>query len=164
MELKTESSIVPYARKYLITEGVPCGRHCKDPVRFVTLFEDMDSLVGAYVCPEEYVSRAVYFASNPNREWFFDFLVEQATADRVRDRDIRVATRHGWELGKEAEVEMQSVSPKGIKEHYWTFYARDDSDKSWGTFLCPKERGGCGRIFTQRLEGKSVLCPACSKS
>ncbi|HKW05532.1 MAG TPA: hypothetical protein VJN71_09565 [Nitrososphaerales archaeon] len=162
MDLKSGSGIVPYAMRYLIAEGVACGRHCKEPVRFVTLFEDIDSLVGAYVCPEEYVSRAVYFASNPNPEWFFDFLVQQATAKRVRERDIRVATRHGWELGRDAEVEMQNVSPRGIKEYYWTFYAKNDSDKSSGTFLCPKEKGGCGRIFTQSLKAKSMLCPACS--
>ena len=40
---------------------------------------------------------------------------------------------------------------KGLRQVYWTFYARSDEDKKSGTFLCSSKDGGCAReIVTQR--------------
>lgn len=158
----SENPLLSFVMRYLRTEGVSCGRHCKDPVRFVPIYDDKESLVGAYVCPQNYVSRAVYFSSNPNSKWFENFLAEQAGKDRVKERDVRVATRHGWELGGDAEEEIRDVAPLGIKQYYWTFYPKSDEDRKSGTFLCAKENGGCGRMFTKSMEDQSKLCPACS--
>ncbi len=155
--------LIPLVRKYLITEGVPCGRHCKDPVRFVPLHEGEKGLVGAYVCPEDFVSRVVYFSDNPNPQWFEEYLSRQAGSERIRGRDIRFGTRHGWELGKDAEENVRNVAPEGIKQYYWTFYPKTDQDKKFGTFLCFKEKGGCGKIFTKSMEEKNRLCQECSK-
>ncbi|MGI0081459.1 MAG: hypothetical protein ACRECH_17785 [Nitrososphaerales archaeon] len=159
-----ESALLPFVRKYLLTEGVPCGRHCKDPVRFAPIHEEGESIVGAYVCPQNYISRVVYFSSNPNAKWFESLLAEQAGRERVRERDVRVATRHGWELGRDAEDEIEKVAPGGLKQYYWTFYPKSDEDKKSGTFLCARESGGCGKMFTKSIEDKSRFCPECSRS
>lgn len=98
----------------------------------------------------------------PNPTWFEKFLVEQV-GDRLRKKDIRVATRHGWELGGRAEDEIKEISiSSSIREYYWTFYARSDDDKKYGTFLCQKKEGGCGKLFTKFISDDSRLCPACS--
>ncbi len=158
----SESKFDQYVRKYLLTEGVSCGRHCSRPVRFVPIHEGDGSIVGAYVCPENYVSRVVYYSVNPKPDWFENLLREQAGNSRVRSRDIRYATRHGWELGGNAESEIgEATGGAGtIKEYYWTFYPRSDEDKKEGTFLCED----CGRLFTQPLSSPSRQCPNCRVS
>ena len=156
-----ESAFLSLVRKHLLTEGVPCGRHCNDPVRFVPIYEDGKGLVGVYVCPWNYVSRAVYFSNSPDAKWFQSFLAGQAGGERIRAMDLRLATRHGWELGGDAEAEIQDLAPLGIKQYYWTFYPKSDEDKKKGTFLCAKENRGCSRIFTKSIEEESKLCPAC---
>ena len=157
----SDSALLGFVNKYLVVEGLSCGRHCQQPTKFHVLHSGRD-LVGAYVDPENYVSRAVYFSAKPNPTWFENFLKEQAGESRVRKKDIRYATRHGWELGGNAEKEISQISPDGIREYYWTFYAQNDADKREGTFLCAKENGGCGRLFTQKLDGAKKLCPSCS--
>lgn len=121
------------------------------------------TVVGAYVCPANYVSRVVYFAEDPNPDWFEKFLIDQV-GDRLRKKDIRMATRHGWELGGSAEDEILEISPSHtIKEYYWTFYAGSEDDKESGTFLCQKREGGCGQLFNKLVSSESRLCPACSQ-
>src|SRR5271157_4815369 len=120
-------SLVVFSKQFLVTEGVKCARHCERPTRFVPLLEENDKFVGAYVCPDEYVSRVVYFSKDLDMNWFETFLRDQA-GDRLRSRDLRRATRHGWELGPEAEKRIKVlVDPaRGLGEAYWTFYARND--------------------------------------
>jgi hypothetical protein len=152
-----KSDFVTFVRKYLIVEGLPCSRHCDKLTRFVALMEDRNKLVGSYVCPDNYVSRVVFFESN-NRDmdWFKSFVRSELDGgERIRDKDFRFATRHGWELGGEAEAEIQSVSgSKGIVEYYWTFYPRGEEEKKLGNFLCEK----CGKLFTQPLSSKNKVC------
>ncbi len=163
MRAKLLDQLISFVREYLIAEGVPCGRHCKDPVRFVPLYDGDKGLVGSYVCPQDYVSRVVYFSGNPDPKWFENYLSKQVGTTRVRRRDIRFGTRHGWELGQEAEETIRNFAPRGIKQYYWTFYPKTELDKAFGTFLCSKEEGGCGKIFTKPTEAETKLCPQCSK-
>jgi hypothetical protein len=152
-----------FARKYLIANGIPCGRHCNDPVKFVSLYDGERGLIGAYVCPQRYVSKVVYFSDNPDGQWFERYISDQAGAQRVRRKDIRFATRHGWELGRDAEKEIQNMGLHGIKQYYWTFYPKSDEDSKFGTFLCPRESGGCGKLFTKSMDEEDTLCLDCSK-
>jgi hypothetical protein len=118
-----------------------------------------EELMAAYVCSDSHVSRVVYFAVDTDAKSFEDFLRSQL-GDRVRPRDIRKATRYGWELGGNAEKEISSR----ITELYWTFYAQNEKEKEYGTVLCATVKGGCGRLFTAPIAEKSLLCPACSNS
>lgn len=69
-----------------------------------------------------------------------------------------MATRHGWELGGKAEDEIKEISDS-VKEYYWTMYARTDEEKKYGTFLCAKSDGGCGKLFNKLRSDSSKLCP-----
>jgi hypothetical protein len=155
---KPKSDFVSFVRKYLVFEGLPCSRHCNKPTHFVTLMEDRNKLVGAYVCQDNYVVRMVCFElSNQDIGWFKSFVRgELDGGSLVRDRDFRFATRHGWELGGESENEIQSFSnsSSGLKEYYWTFYPRGDEEKKQGNFLCER----CGKLFTQPIDSKNKIC------
>ncbi|HZW57303.1 MAG TPA: hypothetical protein VFF30_13525 [Nitrososphaerales archaeon] len=169
-------STVDFAREFLIVPNAKCSRHCSRPTRFVPILEKNDQnnsaiLIGAYACPDNYVTRVVYFADRPDQEWFERFLREQV-GDLLRSRDIRYATRHGWELGRDAEEKIGLIAPAhlpeagkatGVTQFYWTFYPQSDEEKKRGTFLCSKEDGGCGRrLFVKEIsDEKSKLCSQC---
>ena len=165
METRTVNQLLEFVKKYLVEDGVKCYKHCEQPTKLVPIFQSETSLVGAYVCPQRHVSRVVYFADNPDTDWFEKFLREQVGAGRVRARDIRRATRFGWELGREAEKEISQVSRSGkVTQHYWTFYARTDKERQSSTWLCPREEGGCGKIYTEANSNDSILCENCGSS
>lgn len=162
MKAEPKSYSASFARKYLVVEGFPCQRHCARPTRFSVLFEDSDRLVGAYLCPSNYVSRIVSFAETKNYgdvKWFQNFIRSELLEGSalVRDKDFRVATRHGWELGGNAEEEINKFSSpaKGVVEYYWTFYPISEEEKKLGNFLCEK----CGKLFTQPLASENKICP-----
>ncbi len=155
---KPKSDFTTFVRKHLVVEGLPCSRHCDKSTRFATLMEDRNKLVGAYICPDNCVVRIVYFdLKNHNMDWFRSFVRSELDGGTlVRDRDFRIATRHGWELGGNAENEIQSFtdSSNGLKEYYWTFCPKSDEEKKLGNFLCER----CGKLFTQPLTSKNKVC------
>ncbi|MFQ6074930.1 MAG: glutaredoxin family protein [Candidatus Bathyarchaeia archaeon] len=152
-----------FVERYLTFEG-RCRRHCDRPASYVDLGLDSEDVVGAYVCPDGYVSRVVYFSVDPDIDWFRGFLSSQVGEGIVKDRDLRIATRHGWELGDEALAETREISPEGVvREVYWTVYPKTEAERRRGVFLCSYPRGekGCGRLFIQDIRAKSRLCPRC---
>jgi hypothetical protein len=155
-----KSDFLSFVRKYLVVEGLPCARgHCEQRARFMPLVEERNRLVGAYLCPDYYVSRIVSFASANNHDmgWFQSFVKSELEGGELaRDKDFRVATRHGWELGKDAEMEILQLSDhsKEIKEYYWTSYPKGEGEKKMGNFLCER----CGKLFSQSLTSKSRTC------
>lgn len=160
-----EFRLMDFVTDYLIVKDTKCYRHCQGLAKFVPLLRARNSLVGAYVCPQSYVSRVVYFADKPDAKWFEKFLSDQLGSTRVKAKDVRRATRHGWELGGAAEEEISTVSNDGrLLQYYWTFYARTDEEKQNGTYLCSKEDGGCGRLYLRSNSESSKLCPNCKAS
>jgi hypothetical protein len=158
-----QSPFLSFVSKYLVVDGVKCS-HCGKRANFVTIYQKDSSLVGAYVCSEGYVSRVVYFADNPDAVWFGNFLRDQL-GDRFRGKDIRMASRYGWDLGGRAEKETAVVSKSGkIVQYYWTFYALNEEEKFTGTFLCREENGGCGKLYTKLKTEASTLCTDCRRN
>ena len=156
-------SAIEFARKYLVVQGIKCGRHCEREARFAILIDNGKELIGAYVDPENYVSRVVYFSPEADETRFESFLRNQV-GSRLRKRDLRFGTRHGWELGQEAEKEARTaLKERGITEYYWTFYPKNDDDRANGTFLCSFESGGCGkRLFVKPLKDDKKICEQCA--
>lgn len=152
-----------FVEKYLTFKG-RCRRHCDGPSSFVDLGVNSDKVVGAYACPDGYVSRVVYFSVNPDIDWFRGFLYSQVGEGVLKERDLRIATRHGWELGEDALAEMKRISLRGVvREVYWTVYPQTEAEGRRGIFLCsgPEEGKGCGRLFVQDIKSKDRLCPRC---
>lgn len=152
--------LLDFVEKYLVAKEARCYRHCSQSAKFAPVYESESSLVGAYVCPDKYVSRAVYFSDKPDEEWFYSFLSAQLGSDWVRKRDIRMATRFGWELGGNAEDEIKEVSKSGkLVQYYWSFRPENNEERSRGTFLC----SNCGKFYVKPKTGDSP-CPHCGKS
>ena len=147
---------VKLSEKYLLIDGARCSR-CQKPTKAMLLHDTADGIIYGYVCGGGHVSRVVYFAAVPDVNWFEGFLRNQL-GDRIRSKDLRKATRHGWELGGDAEKEMSA----SVAQFYWTFYPQNEEERKYATSLCSKEKG-CGRLFTQSISENSIICPDCSK-
>jgi len=158
MSMKQNGKFLDFVNLHLIIRDAKCYRHCQKSASFVTLSQEDSSMVGAYICPENYVSRVVYFSLDPDLSWFEKFLKAQI-GDLLRSRDLRLATRHGWELGGNAEMEISEISDHGVKQYYWTFYPQSEMEKNTGAFRCEN----CGKLFTKRFSDESKLCPECAK-
>jgi hypothetical protein len=158
-------SLKKFVETYLTFQG-RCYRHCDSPSSFVDLRSDSDNVIGAYVCPSGYVSRVVYFSFYQDVKQLRNFLYSQVGKEIVADRDIRPATRHGWELGSNAMAEICEVSPTGvINEVYWTVYAKTEDEIRQGVFVCsyPRKGRGCNRLFVQDKKSRNRLCPKCKQ-
>jgi hypothetical protein len=156
-------SLKEFVEKYLTFEG-QCYRHCDNPSSLVHLRSDSKNVIGAYVCPGGYVSRVVYFSVNPDIKLLKAFLYSQVGEEIVTDRDIRPATRHGWELGNDALAEIGKVSTTGvIKEVYWTVYPKTEDERNRGIFICSHTEKGrtCNGLFIQDKKSRNRLCPKC---
>ena len=152
----SEDEFSNFVNRYLIVQDAKCYRHCQDGAKFVALKADRPGIIGGYFCPGNYASRVVYFSLHPDRDWFEKFLRDQVE-ERVRSKDIRSATRHGWELGGNAETEIKKISANGVTQLYWTAYPASEEEKVSGTFRCEN----CGRLFVKTFSDEAKLCSDC---
>ena len=140
--------------------NVQCRGHCNALTTFKTLQTGQCGVVGAYCCPGKFVSRIIYYSFEPDLECFYTFLSDQLGREMVEKRDLRVASRHRWELEK-STTELESLSLKQHKldiiEVYWTRYPKNDLEKKKGVFLC----SSCGKLFSQEITSKNRLCLKC---
>src|SRR5579875_2289762 len=103
---------------------VNCYRHCSNQARLVILSAS-EQPTGCIVCPSGYVSRIVlYFEGGkadikPMKDLLSNY------ADKlggIRDSDIRIASRHPWDLHVDSNAETL------LQEVYWTQnYKREES-------------------------------------
>lgn len=144
-------------RELVITNlsgSVPCFGHCSDNST-LRIVRDGQPLVGAYVCPSGYVSRLVVYSDRAETTMLKE-LVKEVGAGKidVQDPDIRVATRHPWDLGVSGDADL-------LKETYWTqSYRRTKSDdpNRIAMFLC----SSCNSLFTGPLKTTGSMCNKCS--
>lgn len=129
------------------------------------LAQDSARVIGAYFCPDGFVSQVVCFGLKLEVDMFKRFISDQVGGDNLSPRDIRVASRHGWELGEEAESFLRSrLGDRGVvSEIYWTRYAKTDAEKRRALSLCIGEGAatGCLKLFMHDRNSVEKLCPAC---
>jgi hypothetical protein len=150
-----------------LTFSSQCRRHCTKSTSFIELWSNPTKMVKAYVCPDGYVSRVIAFSMHPTVTWFRNFIVNQGVAEILNDRDLRLASRHGWELKTDRSHTFKHISPTSvIYEVYWTTYPKTDEERQRGLFLCSDdEQGkGCKRLFVQNINSPSKRCPQCRTS
>ncbi len=127
-----------------------CYGHCQGvaTLRFV---RDVPRPIACAACPSGYVSRVIVYGSDVDADDLKEF-VSSAGVGGVKDEDIRVATRHPWDLSYDAEM----------REAYWTQSYRRTKDDRPGRpalFLC----ASCQKPFVQPLDSKGAVCPACGR-
>jgi len=100
-------------------------------------------------------------------KWFNDTIASQVGAENFTSNDVRLATRHGWELGDHAlgDLETQLGPNHSISEVYWTRYARTDEQKQVAISLCigDSTRPGCLKLFAHASNQTEKLCPICRR-
>jgi hypothetical protein len=153
-----------FVQKYLTFTG-KCYRHCDRPTTIKIVSQDSEQVLGAYICPDGVVSHVVYFSLKPNLEWFENLLSDQVGRENIEGRDIRLATRHGWELGKGAQEGLiAKLGPGGsVTEVYWRRYPKGDAQKQMIVSLCigNGSKPGCSRLFMQGEKSNEKPCPVC---
>jgi hypothetical protein len=153
-----------FVEKHLSFTG-KCFRHCDRPTSMMIISKNPTQVVGAYICPDAFVSQLVYFSTKPEMEWFHKFVSSQVGDQGFDSRDIRVASRHGWELGKNAQSTLETHLGKGasVKELYWTRYAKTEEQKKLAISLCVGDSShkGCLRLFLHDRNSVQPLCPDC---
>jgi hypothetical protein len=132
------------------------------------IVEDSTRVLGAYVCPDGFVSQVVYFSQKPDLEWFTDMLTSEVGVENFAPNDVRVASRHGWELGGNAleTLEAKAGTKSPITEVYWTRYARTDAEKRIAVSLCigDQSRSGCLKLFAHDRNVVERFCAACKSN
>ena len=132
------------------------------------ILQEPTRIVGAYICPDGFVSQVVYFSQKPNLKWFSDMIVNQVGTENFANNDVRVATRHGWELGGGAveALEAQLGANSSVTEAYWTRYPKADAQKQVVVSLCTGDvsHSGCLRLFAHESSKTERLCPTCRRT
>ena len=147
-----------------LTFSSQCRRHCTQPTTLIELWSKTTKIIIAYVCPDRYVSRVIAFSLEPSTTWFRNFLSSQGIDEILNARDLRLASRHGWELEPDIVHTLKHISPTGvIYEIYWTIYPKTDEDRQLGLFLCSnhEQNNGCKRLFVQNIHSPRRCCPQC---
>lgn len=148
--------------KQLVTQRLvsqyKCYGHCDSTAKHVFLSPQND-LKAAIVCPQGYVSRLIAYSYKPiDQRGLLSYIEGVAPELDVRLEDIRLATRHPWDLGVEAESD---VNPSTVYQAYWTQnYRRTKSDASdrLALFMCDS----CGRLFAQKISSTKSKCQKCT--
>jgi thiol-disulfide isomerase/thioredoxin len=156
-------SLKEFVSRFLWFNG-RCRIHCDKNTTFVELYSDSERVAGAYVCLDGYASRLLCFNREPNIKWFKKFLTDQVGEEMVKDHDLRVAARYGWELKSDLTPEIKSLSPSDvINVVYWTTYPKTEEERRRGVFLClDLQTGkGCKSLFVQELTSRNRLCSKC---
>jgi len=155
-------------RSALASPGGSCYRHCDRPIRTRSVRSRLPGRVEVRACPSGVVSVISYTEwtrRNPTPA-FRELLRKWSTPPSlVRDWDLRLATRHGPELGRAAERFLSNQRPiKPIRVVYWRLYpfrARDGTERR--LFVCFRRGHPHPAFFTASPANSPVRCPLCAR-
>ena len=156
-------------RAALESPGGTCYRHCDRRLRTRRVSSRLPGVWTVRACPSGVVSVTTYAewtrrdptpaARSTLRRW-----TEPKTL--VRAWDLRLATRHGPELGRPAERFLASVRPsRGVRVVYWRVYpfrARDKTERR--LFVCFRRSHGSPVFFGASPEARTWGCPVCART
>jgi len=158
--------LLKFVEEHLSFTG-KCFRHCGKPTSMKIMSQDSTRVLGAYTCPDGIVSQVVYFSLKPDLKWFNRTVSRQVGTKNFKTSDVRIATRHGWELGGNAQESLKAKlgSNPSLTEVYWTRYARTEAQKRIAISLCMGDgsRPGCLKLFAHQSGKVEKSCPACRR-
>lgn len=142
-----------------------CAWHCDGPARGRPIASPLPGLWQVYACPSGVVSVVTY------AEWGEPIPFEPARAylarhtvppSLVRRSDLRLASRHGPELGTTAERKLRRPGMPPLRVVYWRVYpfkARDGSDRR--LFVCRRPRHTEPVFYAAPPQDGARQCPVC---
>ncbi|HLN50473.1 MAG: hypothetical protein ACLQD9_08145 [Thermoplasmata archaeon] len=168
MTARRGGSLPPTLEAALETTGAKCYRHCDKPLRIRRLRSRLPGFWSVRACPSGVVSVTDYVEwtrRDPTvgvgiqlRRWTFPSTL-------VRSRDLRLATRHGPELGRAAERLLASARPaRGVRVVYWRVYpfrAKNGTERR--LFVCFRRTHPSPVFFASAPSAASWGCPVCAR-
>jgi len=166
--LKRRATLPPAVRAALRSPGGKCYRHCDRPIRIRSVSSRLPGTWKVRACPSGVVSVTTY------TEWTRDDPTPKVRdvlrrwtvpSSLVRLWDLRIATRHGPELGRGAERALRAVRPtRGVRVVYWRVYpfrARDGTERR--LFVCQRRNHPSPVFFAASPGAKKWGCPVCAR-
>ena len=166
--LTRRSAVPPVVRAALAWPGGTCYRHCDRPIRIRRLASSLPGTWIVRACPSGVVSVTSYSerthgdptpkVRNALRRW-------TRPPSLMKTSDLRIASRHGPELGPAAERALARGRPvRGVRVVYWRLYpfrARDGTERR--LFVCWRRAHRSPVFFAASPASKAWNCPACSR-
>lgn len=130
--MRSTPRLPPALRAALRAGGGTCYRHCTNATRVTEIASALPGLWQVMACPSGVVSVVSYTELGQNdpssrvqaalRGWAFP-------PSLVHRRDLRLATRHGPELGSRAERWLATAPPgRKVRVVYWRVYPSKGTD------------------------------------
>jgi len=167
-KLTGRGSLPRLLRTALASPGGRCYRHCDQPIRSRAVPSALPGRWEVRSCPSGVVSVTSY------AEWTrrdptpaVRRTLERWTEPKslVRAWDLRVATRRGPELGKNAERFLARNHPsRGVRVVYWRVYpfrARDGTERR--LFVCFRRTHAAPVFFAASPTASEWGCPVCAR-
>jgi len=156
----------PVLRAALASRGGRCYRHCDRPIRTRRIESSLPGIWYVRACPSGVVSVTVYAEwarRDPTQAVRTALRRWTKPSSLVRWRDLRLATRHGPELGRRAERFLASRRPRrAVRVLYWRVYpfrARDKTERR--LFVCFRRSHRSPVFFAAPPEARPWRCPEC---
>lgn len=160
--------VLPHVlEKALASPGGRCYRHCDLPIRTRRVSSRLPGTFRIRACPSGVVSVTAYYEwtrrdPTPSvrrtlREWTIP-------PSLVRSWDLRLATRHGPELGRAAEQFLEKARPRrGVRVVYWRVYPfKSRSGAERRLFVCVRKAHATPVFFAASPTAKHGGCPVCA--
>ena len=148
--------------------GAKCYRHCERRAFGHPLTSSLPGRWTVYACPSRVVSLVAYVEwtnRNPTARVRAFLRRRTVPSSLVRLRDLRLATRHGPELGEAAERLLADRRPKRkIRVVYWRVYpftAADGSERR--LFICRGKRHERPVFYAAAPARGKGECPVCAR-
>jgi len=166
--LKAGSGLPATLRAALRVGEATCYRHCDRPSRGTEIKSGLPGLWQVLACPSGVVSVVSYTElgrTDPSRRVESALRRWSSPASLVRRRDLRLATRHGPELGPRAERWLAAAPPgQRVRVVYWRVYpskGADGVDRRLG--VC-QQRHRAPVFFLGSPGSEDWVCPKCSRA
>jgi hypothetical protein len=162
--VKTTRAVPPILRRALRPATPHCYRHCTRALRGRTVTTRAPGWLVAYVCPGGAVSVVTYTEwthADPTPTLRRFARSHTSPASLVRRWDLRIARRHGPELGAAAERRLARTRPaRPLTTVYWRLYPFKKKDGSvHRLFACFRHGRGNVRFFVAPADSESPHCP-----
>jgi hypothetical protein len=158
----------PILRDALASPGGTCYRHCERPIRQRRLTSALPGTWLVRACPSGVVSVTVYAERtrrDPSRAVERVLRGWTAPPSVVRRNDLRLATRHGPELGRAAERFLAAARPpRSVRVVYWRVYpSRGRDGKERRLYVCLRRSHDTPVFFVARTSTEGPGCPVCAR-
>ena len=154
-------------RAAVAAPGGKCYRHCDRPIRLRRVPSRLPGEWLVRACPSGVVSVTAYVewsGRDPTRSVETTLRRWTSPPSLLRKWDLRLATRHGPELGRAAERFLAAAprSRRSVKVVYWRLYpfrARDGTERR--LFVCFRKSHRTPVFFAASPTSNEWSCPRC---